>query len=69
MSGKVGDGSLEDIPRDEVHHDNGLECDLKFGTGKAHNMESLEVKEIDEACRNHSLKVEGIGRVINSLKV
>ena len=69
-SGKAGDGSLKDIHRDEVHHDNGLECDLKSGIGRAHNMESLEVKEIDEACRNHSLRVEEIGRAIeNSLKV
>ena len=63
---RAGDGSLKDTHRDEVHHDNGLECDLKSGFGRAHNIESLEVKEIDEAYRNHSLKVKEVGRAIET---
>ena len=29
-------------------------------------MENLDVKKIDEACRNHNLKVEEVGRAIES---
>ena len=51
------DGSLEDIGRDEAHHDNGLKCSWKSGIGKEHSVSSLEVKAIDEAHRNNRLEV------------